>query len=66
MAGIMSFATYIPRYRLKRMTIFHAMGWINPTTILLAQGEKAVANADEDSLTMATAAGIACLEGFDR
>ncbi len=66
MAGIMSFAAYIPRYRLKRMTIFQAMGWINPTTILLAQGEKAVANADEDSLTIATAAGIACLEGFDR
>ena len=44
MAGIVSFGAYIPRYRLKRMTIFQAMGWINPTTIMLAQGEKAVAN----------------------
>jgi 3-hydroxy-3-methylglutaryl CoA synthase len=48
------------------MTIFQAMGWINPTTILLAQGEKAVANADEDSLTLATAASIHCLDGCDR
>jgi len=48
------------------MTIFQAMGWINPANIMLAQGEKAVANSDEDSLTMATAASIDCLEGFDR
>lgn len=46
MAGIVSFGAYVPRYRLKRMTIFQAMGWINPTTIMLAQGEKAVANSD--------------------
>jgi hypothetical protein len=32
----------------------------------LAQGEKAVANADEDSLTLATAASIHCLDGCDR
>ncbi len=49
MAGIVSFGAYVPRYRLKRMTIFGAMGWINPMNILLAQGEKAVANQDEDS-----------------
>ncbi|MBU1207262.1 MAG: OB-fold domain-containing protein [Proteobacteria bacterium] len=66
MPGIVSFGAYVPRYRLKRMTIFQAMGWINPTTIMLAQGEKAVANSDEDSLTMATAACIDCLDGFDR
>ncbi|HXZ34621.1 MAG TPA: short-chain dehydrogenase, partial [Thermodesulfobacteriota bacterium] len=66
MAGIVSFGAYVPRYRLKRMTIFGAMGWINPANILLAQGEKAVANQDEDSLTMAAEAGIDCLKGFDR
>jgi len=66
MAGIVSFGAYVPRYRLKRMTIFQAMGWINPTTIMLAQGEKAVANSDEDSLTLAAAAGIDCLAGMDR
>lgn len=66
MAGIVSFGAYVPRYRLKRMTIFGAMGWINPANILLARGEKAVANQDEDSLTMATEASIDCLKGFDR
>ncbi len=66
MAGIVSFGAYVPRYRLKRMTIFGAMGWINPANILLAQGEKAVANQDEDSLTMAAEASIDCLKGFDR
>jgi 3-hydroxy-3-methylglutaryl CoA synthase len=66
MAGIVSFGAYVPRYRLKRMTIFGAMGWINPANILLAQGEKAVANQDEDSLTMAAEASIDCLKGSDR
>src|SRR4030043_532325 len=66
MAGIVSFGAYVPRYRLKRMTIFQSMGWINPTTIMLAQGEKAVANQDEDSLTIATAAALDCLGSMDR
>jgi 3-hydroxy-3-methylglutaryl CoA synthase len=48
------------------MKIFDAMGWINPATIGNAKGEKAVANFDEDSITMAVAAGIDCLEGIDR
>ena len=66
MAGIVSYGAYIPRYRLKRMSIFQSMGWINPTTIMLAQGEKAVANQDEDSLTIATAAALDCLGNLDR
>lgn len=66
MAGIVSFGAYVPRYRLKRMTIFGAMGWINPANILLAQGEKAVANQDEDSITLAAEASIDCLQGRDR
>ncbi len=64
MAGIVSFGAYVPRYRLKRMTIFGAMGWINPANIMLAQGEKAVANQDEDSLTMATEAVHRLFERF--
>ncbi len=66
MTGISSYGAYVPRYRLKRMSIFQNMGWINPTTIMLAQGEKAVANSDEDSLTMAAGASMECLNGFDR
>lgn len=58
MIGIRSYGAYVPRYRLNRMKIFEAMGWLNSATIGLAKGEKAVANADEDSITMAVAAGI--------
>lgn len=60
--GITSYGGYIPRYRLSRKTISEAMGWFNPAAL---RGEKAVANHDEDSLTMAVAAGIECLRGVD-
>jgi 3-hydroxy-3-methylglutaryl CoA synthase len=46
--------------------IFGAMGWLNAGNFGLARGEKAVANFDEDSLTMAVAAGVDCLNGVDR
>jgi len=39
------------------------MGWLSPGAL---PGEKATANHDEDSLTMAVAAGIDCLKGADR
>jgi hydroxymethylglutaryl-CoA synthase len=65
MIGICSYAGYIPRYRLNRMTIFSAMGWLNPAIIMNAAGDKSVANYDEDSITMAVAAGAKCLHGFD-
>lgn len=66
MVGIVSWGAYIPRYRLPRRTIFQAMGWINPANIMLAQGEKAVANADEDSITIAVAAALDSLAGIER
>lgn len=66
MVGICSFGGYVPRYRLKRFKIFEDMGWLNPAVIANARGEKAVANFDEDSLTMAVAAGLDCLRGQDR
>ncbi len=47
------------------MAIFAAMGWINPATIAVARGEKAVGNFDEDSLTMAVSAGMDCMRGID-
>ncbi len=50
MAGIVSYGAYLP---LRRLSIG-------------AQSEKAVANWDEDSLTMAVAAAIDCLGSFDR
>jgi len=55
MAGIVSYGAYIPRYRLGKETT----GWDSPV-------EKAVANFDEDSITMAVAAGMDCIDDLDR
>ncbi|MDY6936010.1 MAG: 3-oxoacyl-[acyl-carrier-protein] synthase III C-terminal domain-containing protein [Spirochaetota bacterium] len=65
MVGIRSYGGYIPRYRLNRGTIFKSMGWINQANMAYARGEKAVANVDEDSLTMAVAASLDCIGGFN-
>jgi len=59
MIGITSYGAYIPVYRLSRAEI--ARAWGKPA----AQGEKAVANYDEDSLTMAVAATSDCLRGME-
>ncbi len=66
MVGITSFGAYIPRLRLDRMAIFRSMGWFAPATVMVAQGERAMSNWDEDSLTMAVAAARDCLTGMDR
>jgi hydroxymethylglutaryl-CoA synthase len=66
MIGICSYGGYVPRFRLNRKLIFQAMGWLNPATIGSARGEKAVANFDEDPITIAVAAGSAALNGADR
>lgn len=63
MRGITSYGAYLPRYRMSRKTISSAVGWLSPVAL---PGEKAVANYDEDSLTMAVAASIDCLKGTDR
>ena len=65
MPGICSYGGYVPRYRLNRMLVYQSMGWMNPGNIANAKGEKAVANFDEDSITMAVAAGLNALNGMD-
>ena len=55
MVGITAYGAYIPRYRLGKETA----GWGLPI-------EKPVCNSDEDSLTMAVAAGMDCIDGLDR
>lgn len=62
--GAVSYGAYIPWYRMERKLIYSAMGWLNSATY--QPGEKAIANCDEDSITMAVAASIDCLDGFDR
>lgn len=56
--GIVSYDVYLPRWRLDRRKIQEAVGWAGAP---LLPGEKAVANWDEDSLTMAQAAAMGCL-----
>ncbi len=56
MVGITAYGAYLPRYRLERKTVVKAMAWINPAAWGLAGGEKAVAGADEDAVTLAAAA----------
>lgn len=60
MAGIVSYGAYIPIYRLNRELIWYTWGGMP------IGGEKAVANFDEDSVTMAVEAGNNCLSGLDR
>ena len=59
MVGITSFGAYIPYYRLPRKVIGAAWGRRR------GSGEKAVANFDEDSITMSVAAGMDCLNEID-
>ena len=66
MVGICSYGAYVPRHRMDRKTIFQDMGWMNPGTGGLAKGEKAVANFDEDSVTLAAAASYNALCGVGR
>lgn len=55
MAGIIGYGAYVPYHRLGAAT----NGWGQRT-------EKAVANYDEDSITMAVAAGRDCLRNMER
>jgi 3-hydroxy-3-methylglutaryl CoA synthase len=63
MIGITAYGAYIPRLRLSRQAAVAANGWFNPALAALAKGERAMANWDEDSLTMAVEAARDCLDG---
>ncbi|WP_239018999.1 OB-fold domain-containing protein [Sphingobium terrigena] len=52
--------------RLQRSAIFAANAWFAAGLKGLAMGERAIANWDEDSVTMAVEAARDCLTGFDR
>jgi hydroxymethylglutaryl-CoA synthase len=58
MVGIVSAGAYIPRYRLSGKTLASVWG-------ASGAGERAVANYDEDSLTMAVEASLDALVGHD-
>lgn len=63
MTGIVSFGCYLPKYKMSRKIFRSAMGWLNPFSF---PGSKAVANHDEDAITMAVAAAMNALEGVRR
>lgn len=58
MIGILAVGAYIPRYRLSGKTLAQVWG-------SGGSGERAVANYDEDSLTMASEATLSALAGRD-
>jgi hydroxymethylglutaryl-CoA synthase len=57
--GIKSYGAYLPKYLLPRELI--AKAWDFPSV----PGTKAIAMADEDSITMSVEAGLDCLAGID-
>src|ERR1700753_512821 len=65
-SGILAFGGYIPERRLQRAVILAAHGWFAGGLRGLAAGERAVANWDEDTITMAVEAARDCLTGLDR
>ena len=62
MVGIKSYGAHIPRFRLDRNIMQMALLFLGFAPL---RGEKAVANWDEDSITMAVAAAKDCLNGED-
>jgi hydroxymethylglutaryl-CoA synthase len=62
MVGIKSYGAHIPRFRLDRNIMQMALLFLGFAPL---RGEKAVANWDEDSITMAVAAAQDCLKGED-
>ncbi len=63
MIGITSYGAYVPRLRLSRAAVAQANAWANPALMAQGRGERAMANWDEDSLTMAVEAARDALSG---
>ena len=67
MIGILGYGGYVPRLRLSRKCVVDANAWFAPHFAGKAKGTRAMANWDEDSISMAVAAGRDCLgTGEDR
>ena len=56
MVGISAWGAYAPRLRLNRKAAASANAWVAPNLMAKAKGERAMANWDEDALTMAVEA----------
>jgi len=56
MVGIAAWGAYAPRLRLSRKSVTEANAWVAPNLKAKGKGERAMANWDEDALTMAVEA----------
>ena len=65
MIGITAYGAYIPRRRLQRKAVAEANRWFAPGLAGGAKGERAMANYDEDAVTLAVEAGRDCLPARD-
>ncbi len=65
MIGITAYGAYIPRRRLQRKSVAQANAWFAPNLVGGAKGERAMANWDEDAITMAFEAGRDCVPASD-
>jgi 3-hydroxy-3-methylglutaryl CoA synthase len=63
--GITGYGAYIPRLRLSRKAVAQANAWFAPQLLARARGSRAMANWDEDSITLAVAAARDCLGTAD-
>jgi 3-hydroxy-3-methylglutaryl CoA synthase/uncharacterized OB-fold protein len=59
--GLMATTRYVPRLRLERSEVFAQHRWMAPGLKSLAKGRRAMANWDEDAVTMAVEAGRSLL-----
>jgi 3-hydroxy-3-methylglutaryl CoA synthase len=67
MVGITAYGGYVPRLRLQRAAAAKANAWLAPGLMGKAKGERAMANWDEDAITMAVEAARDALgPGDDR
>ena len=64
--GILRYGAYVPMRRLQRKAMVAANSWFNGSLKSQGKGERAMANWDEDSVTMAVAAARDCLGDFAR
>jgi 3-hydroxy-3-methylglutaryl CoA synthase len=65
MIGITAYGAYIPRRRLQRKAVAEANRWFAPGLMGAAKGERAMANYDEDPVTLAVEAGRDCLPAVE-
>ncbi|MBV9693219.1 MAG: hydroxymethylglutaryl-CoA synthase family protein, partial [Alphaproteobacteria bacterium] len=65
LTGITAYGAYLPRRRLQRKAVAEANRWFAPGLAGGAKGERAMANFDEDAVTMAVEAGRDCLPAAD-